>query len=94
MATCRSVARTAAVIDPTKKQPENSGFGNGINPKNFGINIFNESKILPESLHGTTGLVDSQIEQALGVSGSGSLPISIKIKNILAFCPISTQGGQ
>ena len=76
---------------------ENEGFGVGINPSNYGVNIFNESNLFHEALHGMTGLDDFTIQGDLMGSaqqGAPSVNISIFIKdNVLSQCP-SFRGGQ
>jgi len=53
---------------------DNTGFGEGIDPSNSGVNIYNESIILHESLHGFTGDNDSNLTAVLqpGSAGSGT----------------------
>jgi len=63
---------------------ENEGFGVGINPSNYGVNIFNESNLFHEALHGMTGLDDFTIQGDLMGSaqqGAPSVNISIFIKD-------------
>jgi len=68
------------------------GFGDGVDPRGLGINIYNESNLLHEALHGMTGLYDDELVDALG-AGGGSFSISIYIKdNVLSKCPISAKG--
>jgi len=72
---------------------DDHGFGVGINPSNYSVNIYNESILLHEALHGMTGLYDSELETALGVLPP-SLNISIYIMdNVLSGCPTFAQGG-
>jgi hypothetical protein len=75
---------------------DSTGFGVGIAPTNGGVNIYNESVIFHEALHGFSGSSDSQLESDVlsavpqGVGGSGSEPISIYIqKYVLNMCPIN-----
>jgi hypothetical protein len=85
----------------TAPGPDEAGFGVGINPSGpgssqYGVNIYNESILLHEALHGMTGLLDSEIATLLGpgAAGHGSEGISIYIKNnVLSACPSFTQGG-
>jgi hypothetical protein len=76
---------------------ENEGFGVGIDPSINGANIFNESILIHEALHGMTGLSDFDIQgDLMGQAGQGlpSVNISIYIKdNVLSKCP-SFRGGQ
>ena len=75
---------------PTYSPPQgdqDQGFGWGIDPNNYGANIFNESILLHEALHGLTGKDDLKIEGYLGQT-EPSLNISIYIKNnVLSKCP-------
>jgi len=70
---------------------ENEGFGVGVNPGSYGANIFNESNLFHEALHGMTGLDDFAIQGYLMGStqqGAPSVNISIYIKdNVLSKCP-------
>ena len=70
---------------------ENEGFGVGIDPGKDGANIFNESNLFHETLHGFTGLGDWEIQGALMGSTQQGLPsvnVSIYIKNsVLSQCP-------
>jgi hypothetical protein len=80
---------------PTKNSDQ--GFGVGIDPSNNGksdpsnngANIYNESVLLHEALHGMTGKQDAQIQLILGLTGlASSENISIYIKNsVLGYCP-------
>ncbi len=73
--------------------PSDSGFGVGVNPSNYGVNIYNESILFHEALHGMTGLYDDELETALHVV-SPSVNISIYIMNyVLGTCPTFAQGG-
>ena len=72
-----------------------TGFGVGINPANRGVNIYNESNIFHEALHGFAGTADGDLEHDVanavpgGVGGTGSEVISIYIKNyVLNQCSI------
>jgi len=73
-------------------QQSDQGFGVGIDPSTvdphrFGVNIYNESALLHEALHGITGKYDEDLEPALGIAAP-SLNISIYIKNnVLSKCP-------
>ena len=75
---------------PPSSQGADQGFGVGINPKNSGVNIYNESILFHESLHGMTGLYDPDMYKILpGLSNAASSEsISIYIKNyVLGYCP-------
>ena len=85
-------------------QPQWDGFGDGVDPSNSGMNIYNDSNLLYEALHGMTGLYDSEIETALSLSvivtiagqpySVGTSIISIHIKDtVLNSCPISGRPG-
>jgi len=66
-----------------------TGFGVGINPSNSGWNIYNESVIFHEALHGFTGLDDTYLEKYLpaNIAGTGSERISVYImNNVLSSC--------
>lgn len=67
------------------------GFGVGIDPGSYGANIFNESNLLHEALHGMTGVGDFELQGYLMGSaqqGAPSVNISIYIKdNVLSKCP-------
>jgi len=66
-----------------------TGFGVGINPSNNGWNIYNESVVFHEALHGFTGLDDTYLEKYLpaNVAGTGSERISVYIMNsVLSSC--------
>ena len=73
---------------------QNEGFGVGINPSgpsqtafDSGVNIYNESTLFHEAIHGFTGLLDPDIYTLLG-TGAPSVNISIYIKdNVLSHCP-------
>jgi hypothetical protein len=74
--------------------PNDNGFGVGINPNNAGANIFNESVLIHEALHGMTALYEDELQSKLG-SGSQPLSLSIYIKNnVLSACPSFSGGGQ
>jgi hypothetical protein len=68
---------------------EDEGFGVGIDPDNNGVNIFNESIIFHEALHGMTGQDDSSVQTLLDIHHSDDTTnISIHIKdNVLQYCP-------
>lgn len=75
---------------PAYTQADNTGFGVGIDPSNNGVNIYNESNVFHEALHGFTGEGDSQIMSYLpsGIPGTGTERISVYIKNyVLSSCP-------
>jgi hypothetical protein len=57
--------------------PNHTGFGIGIDPDLKGVNIYNESNLFHEALHGMTALYD----------GEGGLPTSLQIKAVLGICP-------
>jgi hypothetical protein len=83
------------------------GFGDGVDPSNYGMNIYNESILFHEALHGMTGLYDrgtneleahlalSETVQIAGQSYSvGTSIISMYMKdNVLNSCPISGRPG-
>jgi hypothetical protein len=73
----------------TAPGPTDSGFGVGINPASLGVNIYNESNLFHEALHGFTGLDDQELQTSLGLpQSSDTTNISIYIKNnVLASCP-------
>jgi hypothetical protein len=67
--------------------PLDEGFGIGINATSYGVNIFNESLLLHETLHGMTALDEAGLQNALN-SGNSPLSISKFIKNnVLSVCP-------
>jgi len=56
--------------------PNNTGFGIGISPGGNGVNIYNESILFHEVLHGMTALYEDGI------------PSSLQVKNsVLSACP-------
>lgn len=64
--------------DPSNpNDPHYTGFGVGIDPSNNGVNIYNESNLFHEALHGMTALYD----------GEGGLPTPLRIKAVLGICP-------
>ena len=69
--------------------PGYTGFGVGINPANFGMNIYLESYLLHEALHGLTGKYDEELQGALGIAvQDDTTNISIYIKDtVLNACP-------
>jgi len=79
--------------DPTTGKLLYEGFGDGVDRSNFGVNIFNESNLFHEALHGFTNYIDQDL---YGVSpyngplpgvGPPSVNISIYIKDkILSKC--------
>ena len=70
------------------------GFGDGIDPSPNGVNIYNESDLFHEAIHGMTAQYDDILESTLGVSDP-SINVSIYIKNnVLSACPISQRPGQ
>jgi hypothetical protein len=56
-------------------QPDMNGFGIGIDPTNFGANLYNESALFHEALHGFTGLYDDDIADSsrLNIFGVSTL---------------------
>ena len=76
--------------DPSDpNDPNFTGFGVGIDPSRFGANIYNESHLFHEALHGITGYYDEDLQGLLGIAKqSDSTNISIEIKNkVLSKCP-------
>ena len=72
----------------TPPGPNDKGFGVGINPTNSGVNIYNESTIFHEAIHGFAGLNDAAIEGYLPGVTDPSVNISIYIRdNVLSKCP-------
>jgi hypothetical protein len=74
---------------PSPNDPTAYGFGVGIDPGNYGANIYTESDLFHEALHGITGKIDHDIASLLhATAGSGeSASISIYImQNVLSKC--------
>ncbi len=77
--------------DPSDpNDPKFTGFGVGIDPSASGVNIYNESNLFHEALHGITGYYDEDLQGLLPglAKQSDSTNISIYIKNnVLSKCP-------
>lgn len=70
-------------------------FGVGIDPSNNGANLYNESALFHEALHGFTGLYDADLATSYrlnipGVLGGPSEPISVYILNNVLSQPACT----
>jgi hypothetical protein len=75
-------------------EPQFEGFGIGIDPSNNGVNVFNESVLVHEALHGMTGIYDDSSSTTdlyyilTGMNASPSIFVSIYVKNnFLNACP-------
>lgn len=69
--------------------PTDEGFGLGVDPSNNCVNIYNESILLHEALHGLTGWGDRELSSVARLHlPEPSLNISIYVKNnVLTKCP-------
>lgn len=68
-------------------------FGVGLDPHNNGVNIFNESTLFHEALHGVTGLYDEDMYSIFPNVSAPSENITIYImNNILNKCPTFRTG--
>jgi hypothetical protein len=63
--------------------------GVGIDPSNYGANIYTESDLFHDALHGITGKTDSQIASLLNAAAGSSQSANISIyimQNVLSKC--------
>jgi hypothetical protein len=68
--------------------PNDNGFGVGIDRSNSGVNIYNESVLFHEALHGLTAIYDPDLGSVLGAGSGGSVNVSLYTKNnVLSKCP-------